>query len=215
MRYHIVLIVLFVAGNGLAQRVSTSGNSSRDSQVPAQGSVDSAPILSEAVRQARLKTVDGKSLKLSDFANKVIVVNIWATWCGPCRLEMPRLSQTNKEYKSRGVVVLGLATTYNEHNDVKRVKDYLRIQKIKYKSIWDDGTLAASLVECVHGSSVIPQTFVIAKDGRIVKHFEGFNSASTPDLVREAIEQALKSNPTSTGRANNSLDASGGSASRN
>ena len=100
----------------------------------------------------------------------------------------------NTEYKSRGVVFLGLATTYNENYDVKRVKHYLRIQKINYKSLWDDGTLTRPLVEAVQGLSVIPQTFVIAKDGRIVKHFQGFSPTSTPPLVREAIEDALKGN---------------------
>lgn len=150
-------------------------------------------MLPEAVRQAPFKTVDGKTIRLADFVGKVVVVNIWATWCGPCFLEMPQLSHMKKEYKSRGVIVLGLAMTYNENNDLNRVRDYLRQRKIKYKSIWDDGTLAVGLVESVHGRPVIPQTFVIAKDGRIVKHFQGFNSASTPALQREAIEEALKS----------------------
>ena len=150
-------------------------------------------MLSEKVRQTVLKTVDGKTIRLTDFADKVVVVNIWATWCGPCFLEMPQLSRMNKKYRRRGVVVLGLATTYNENNDLGRVRDYLRQRKIKYKSIWDDGTFAVALVEAVHGRQVIPQTFVIAKDGHIVKHFQGFNSASTPPLQREAIEEALKS----------------------
>jgi len=116
----------------------------------------------------------------------------------------------HKEYKSRGVVIVGLAMSYNEHDDIKRVKDYLRTLKITYKSIWDDGTLAVALVESVHGRQVIPQTFVIAKDGRIVKHFTGFNYEMTPNLERDAIEQALKSNPKSTVRANKSLDRSHG-----
>jgi thiol-disulfide isomerase/thioredoxin len=185
---YIVLFILLVTGfNALGQRVSTAGTS----ETTAQRSV-AAPTLSEAVRQTKIKTVDGKSLRLSDFANKVVVINIWATWCGPCRLDMPNLSKMNTEYKSRGVVFLGLATTYNENYDVKRVKHYLRVQKINYKSLWDDGTLTRPLVEAVQVRSVIPQTFVIAKDGRIVKHFQGFNPTSTPPLVREAIEDALK-----------------------
>src|SRR5947207_476261 len=144
-RYNTVLILLLVLGsNGVGQRVSR-GNS----QLEAKES--DSPILPKAVRQTTFRTVDGKPLRLSDFSDKVVVINIWATWCGPCRLEMPRLSQMHKEYKSRGVVILGLAMTYNESNDVKRVKDYLRILKIKYKSIWDDGALAVPLVESVHG----------------------------------------------------------------
>src|SRR6185436_18464309 len=131
------------------------------------------------------------SLKLSDFSDKVLVVNIWATWCGPCRMEMPELVKMSNEYKSRGLVVLGLATTYNEQNDPQRVKDYVKSQNVPYQIIWDDGTLAGPLVEAVRGRSVIPQSFVISRDGKIVKHFQGFNSAQTPQLMREAIEEAL------------------------
>jgi thiol-disulfide isomerase/thioredoxin len=191
----ILIVLLVIVTHGLGPHVSIASSSYGYSQTAAHASVDSAPTLSDVVRQTTLKTVDGKSLKLSDFSNKVVVVNIWATWCGPCLLEMPRLSKMNREYKSRGVVFLGLATTYNENYDIKRVKHYLRVQKINYKSIWDDGTLTRPLVEAVHGRSVIPQSFVISKDGRIVKHFEGFSPLSTPDLMREAIESALKGNP--------------------
>jgi len=147
--------------------------------------------LSDELRNTALKTLDGRSLKLSDFADKVVVLNIWATWCGPCRLEMPELVRVSNDYKDRGVVVLGLATSYNEHDDQQHVKDYIKAQNVPYQIIWDDGTLAGPLVEAVQGRSVIPQSFVISRDGKIVKHFQGFNSSQTPLLMRQAIEDAL------------------------
>jgi thiol-disulfide isomerase/thioredoxin len=147
--------------------------------------------LSQELRDTKLETLDGDSLRLSDFADKVVVLNIWATWCGPCRLEMPELVKMSNEYKSRGLVVLGLATTYNEHDDQAHVKAYIQSQNVPYKIIWDNGTLAMPLVEAVGGRSVIPQSFVISRDGRIVKHFTGFNALSTPQLMRQAVEEAL------------------------
>jgi len=152
-----------------------------------------APVvpLSEQLRNTALKTLDGHSLKLSDFADKVVVLNIWATWCGPCRQEMPELVKVSNDYKDRGVVVLGLATTYNERDDQQHVKDYIKAQNVPYQIIWDDGTLAGPLVEAVQGRSVIPQSFVISRDGRIVKHFEGFRQYSDPLSMRQAIEEAL------------------------
>lgn len=147
--------------------------------------------LSDELRNTALKTLDGRSLKLSDFADKVVVLNIWATWCGPCRQEMPELVKVSNDYKDRGVVVLGLATTYNEHDDQQHVKDYIKAQNVPYQIIWDDGTLAEPLVEAVQGRSVIPQSFVISRDGRIVKHFEGFRPYSDPLSMRQAIEEAL------------------------
>jgi len=151
-----------------------------------------APVtLPQELRDTKVQTLDGDSLKLSDFADKVVVLNLWATWCGPCRQEMPELVKMSSEYKSRGLVVLGLATTYNERNDQAHVKEYIQSQKVPYKIIWDDGTLATPLVQAVDGRSVIPQSFVISRDGRIVKHFTGFSALSTPQLMRQAIEEAL------------------------
>jgi thiol-disulfide isomerase/thioredoxin len=143
------------------------------------------------IRETSVQTLDGNSLKLSDFSNKVVVLNIWATWCGPCRMEMPELVKMSNEYKDRGLVVLGIATTYNEQNDPQRVKDYVKNQSVPYPIIWDDGTLSGPLVEAVQGRSVIPQSFVISRDGNIVKHFTGFNVYQTPQLMRQAIEEAL------------------------
>jgi peroxiredoxin len=154
--------------------------------------IPAGPVtLSQEIRETKVKTLDGGSLKLSDYDNKVVVVNIWATWCGPCRQEMPDLVKLNQEYKSRGLVVLGLATTYNERDDPEHVKQFIKAQNVNYKILWDDGALAGPLVQSVNGRSVIPQSFVISRDGKIVKHFSGFNALQTPTLMRQAVEEAL------------------------
>jgi len=153
--------------------------------------VGSVP-LADSIRETKVKTTDGGSLRLADFKNKVLVVNLWATWCGPCRMEMPDLVKLNNEYKSRGLVVLGVATTYNEQaGGIEGVKEFLKSQKVDYKVLWDDGTLAQPLVQSVNGRNNIPQSFVISRDGKITKHFTGFSPVSTPTLMRQAVEDAL------------------------
>jgi thiol-disulfide isomerase/thioredoxin len=197
-------VVLTIAGLGLVSALGLSSCNSNDvtttkapANVAANAPVTNVPppavpiALPQDVRDTKLQTLDGESLKLSDFSDKVMIVNIWATWCGPCRQEMPELVKISNEYKSRGLVVLGLATSYNEHNDQAHVKEFVKAQNIPYKIIWDDGTLAGPLVQLVAGRSVIPQSFVISRDGRIVKHFQGFNQYSTPQLMRQAVEEAL------------------------
>ena len=205
MRYLLIrtLLIALVTCD-LGPRLNASGTSG-SLQSATQAPADSPPVLSDTVLQMNLKTVNGRSFKLSDFSRKVVVINMWATWCGPCLLEMPTLSRMNSEYKSRGVVFLGLATTANEREGVKRARHYLRVHKINYRSIWDDGTLREALLETVRGRDVIPQTFVIAK-GRIVKHFQGFNPASSPDRVRAALEETLKGNGNSARDASKSVD---------
>ena len=166
--------------------VITSAPANRaDTTAPPVASV----ALPADVRGTKLKTLDGESFALSDYSNKVVVVNIWAVWCGPCRSEMPELIKISNEYKSRGLVVLGLATAYNESKP--QVEEYVKSNNIPYQVIFDDGTLEGPLVQAVQGRSVIPQSFVISRDGRIVKHFSGFSPYSTPQLMRQAIEDAL------------------------
>ena len=185
---------------------SCNSNEVTNNNAPANRTTTSAPprnppgnntgvvfpvALPQELRDLKLQTLDGEALKLADYADKVLVVNIWATWCGPCRLEMPDLVKLSNEYKSRGLVVIGLSTTYNEHNDPVHVRDYIRSQNVSYKIIWDDGSLASPLVQTVRGPAAIPQSFVISRDGRIVKHFPGFSPYSTPTLMRQAVEEAL------------------------
>jgi thiol-disulfide isomerase/thioredoxin len=153
--------------------------------------VATAVPIADSIRQTKVKTIDGGSLKLADFKNKVVVVNLWATWCGPCRLEMPDLVKLNNEYRSRGLVVLGVATTYNEHDNLDGVKEFVKAQKVDYKVLWDDGALAEPLKQTVNGRNNIPQSFVISRDGKITRHFIGFNPMSTPALMRQAVEDAL------------------------
>ena len=197
-------VVLTIAGLGLVSALGLSSCNSNEVATtnPAANRAANAPVtnvpppavpvaLPQDVRDTKLQTLDGDSFKLSDFSDKVLIVNIWATWCGPCRQEMPELVKISNEYKTRGLVVLGLATSYNEHNDQAHVKEFVKAQNVPYKIIWDDGTLAGPLVQVVGGRSVIPQSFVISRDGRIVKHFQGFSLYSTPQLMRQAVEDAL------------------------
>ena len=180
------------SSNGNVSTTTTAPTSNRPGNQPPARTVPAAVVpLPVGLRETSVQTIDGESLKLSDYADKVVVLNIWATWCGPCRLEMPELVKISNEYKARGLVVLGIATTYNEQNDPQRVKNFVKAQSVPYKIIWDDGTLAAPLVEAVQGRSVIPQSFVISRDGRIVKYFSGFNVYQTPQLMRQAIEESL------------------------
>jgi len=183
-----------VANNTPANRVTTAPptNAPPGAKAPVTSAPPAAFVsLPQNLRDTKMQTLDGESLKLADFTDKVLIVNIWATWCGPCRLEMPELVKMNNEYKARGLIVLGLATSYNEHNDQGHVKDFIRAQNINYRIVWDDGTMTAPLVQLVQGQSVIPQSFVISRDGRIMKHFQGFNPYSTPQLMRQAVEEAL------------------------
>ena len=141
-----------------------------------------------SVMNTEVKLLDGSSLKLSDYKGKVVVLDIWATWCGPCRDEIPHLIALGREFGPQGVEVIGL-TTEDPTTDEQKVRDFARQFKIDYKVGWIEGQMAATLA---NGRNAIPQTFVITRDGRLLKHFVGFSPVSSPPMIREAIETAVK-----------------------
>lgn len=143
--------------------------------------------LPSSLMQANLSLLDGQKKKLADYAGKVLVVNLWATWCGPCRQEMPHLIQIAQEYKSKGVEILGL-TTEDPAEDAEVVKDFSRQFKINYPIGWANGQMRSELTQ---GRGVIPQTFILGRDGKIRNHFVGFNAAISVPQMKAALDEAV------------------------
>ncbi len=174
----------------IARPNTTNANAPVASSNSATAPPASAKPLEPALLNTELKDLEGKSFKLSDYSGKVLIVNMWATWCGPCRQEMPELVQLHKDYKSKGLEVVGLATAQNDP-DLEAVKDFIKEQKVDYKVVYDNGMLASALTQMTNARSVIPQNFIISRDGRIVGHFQGFSPIATPPKLRDAVEKAL------------------------
>lgn len=142
--------------------------------------------LPENVMQASINMLDGQKMKLADYSGKVLIVDLWATWCGPCRQEIPHLVEIAKEYKDRGVEVIGL-TNENPETDAELVKQFSEVFKINYSIGWADEEMQMGLMR---GRNGIPQTFIIGRDGKILKHYVGFNPRVVPQM-RATIEAAL------------------------
>jgi len=156
--------------------------------VPSAASVPSSPVaIPPEIMDASLRTLDGKSLQLSDYKGKVLVLDIWATWCGPCRVEVPHLVSLSREYKQRGVEVVGL-TIENPVEAREDVRSFAAEYKINYQLGWADRQFALALM---NGRGNIPQTYVITRDGKILKRFIGFDAQRSPAMLREAIEEAV------------------------
>ena len=137
------------------------------------------------VWDAEIESVEGASFRLSDFKDKVVVLDLWATWCGPCRLEVPHLVEMRNEYADKNVEVIGL-TTESPQTDAEKVRDFAKEFKINYRLGYARADVAQSLM---NGVPSIPQTFVIAPGGRIVTKFRGF-SDRLPPMIRAAIDKA-------------------------
>ena len=125
------------------------------------------------VALAPLKDANGASFKLADFFGKVVVVNFWATWCGPCRREIPELVKLHKEFQSRGVEMIGL-TSEDPGASAEKVRKFIQDFQIDYRIGWATDQVSAPLMQ---GHTAIPQIFIISPDARILKRFVGFSPA--------------------------------------
>ena len=143
--------------------------------------------LPQPILDAENKASSGSPIKLANYSGKVLLVNLWATWCGPCRMETPELVKLHKEYQSRGVEMVGLSTE-DPAASAESVSDFIREYKVDYQIGWAKREVAATLMQ---GRGSIPQSFVIARDGRIVRRFIGFRPDLTPGQIKAALEEAL------------------------
>lgn len=147
-----------------------------------------APVMLPAsALDTSLKTIDGKAFKLADLKGKVLVIDLWATWCGPCRSEVPELVQMQTEYGPRGFEVIGLDIDPGT-DTAEDVSDFMKEFDINYKVAFAEADLAKSLMR----GGNIPQSLVVGRDGHVIVHFTGFSAVSTPKRMRAAIEQALQ-----------------------
>jgi thiol-disulfide isomerase/thioredoxin len=146
-----------------------------------------AVALPDQLMQTNINFLDGKKKKLSDYSGKVLVVDLWATWCGPCRQEIPHLVQIAKDYKSKGVEVIGL-TNQNPQEEVQLVKEFSKAFNINYPIGWADMPMQMGLMR---GQPGIPQTIIIGRDGKIRSHFVGFSAAISVPQMKAALEAAV------------------------
>jgi peroxiredoxin len=148
----------------------------------------SGPTLSGQVKGAvapdfTLKTIDGKDVKLSELHGKAVLLNFWATWCGPCKIEIPWFMELQKQYASQGLVVLGVAMDDNASDVVPK---FAQDMKIDYPVLIGTEQVA----DQYGGVEGLPMTFYIGRDGKIVKKIEGL--ASHGD-IESSIKEALNS----------------------
>ncbi|HKR21051.1 MAG TPA: TlpA disulfide reductase family protein, partial [Pyrinomonadaceae bacterium] len=118
---------------------------------------------------------------------KVVLINLWATWCGPCRVETPELVRLHKEYQDRGVEFIGLSTE-DPDSSAQKVRDFVSQYGVVYPIGWATRDVALTLMQ---GTTSIPQSFIITRDGHIKKRILGFHPQRTPPQLKQALEDAL------------------------
>jgi peroxiredoxin len=125
-----------------------------------------------------LKDVAGKDVRLSKYKGQVVLVNFWATWCVPCRVEIPALSSLYRDYKDRGFVVLGVSVD----SEVSAIKPFARVMKMNYPVLVGAGREDLS---SAYGPFVgFPTSVLVARDGAVcVRHVGILSKAKLEEQI--------------------------------
>ena len=141
--------------------------------------------MAASARQAptfSVRTLDGKPLRLSDLRNRAVVVDFWATWCGPCRASMPHLSTMQTRYEKQGLTVIGLSVDENGPQGVRRIASQWGV-KFPLAMANDD------VLDAYGPIRSIPTTFFINRNGAIVRRVVGYIDGETMEgYVKEILE---------------------------
>ncbi len=116
---------------------------------------------------------NGKEMKLSDYKGKVILLNFWATWCPPCRKELPDLSTISTELKDKDFKMIGVSVDDNQ----EVLNSFLQTNNLSYTIVYEPEQLVTKYMSAAgQNQNVVPQTYIIDKNGKVVEAIMGSRS---------------------------------------
>jgi peroxiredoxin len=136
------------------------------------------PAINEMAPEFSMKDLTGKNVRLSDFKGKVVLVNFWASWCPPCKMEIPGFQKTYAAYKEKGFTIIGISTDDVSQSIIKDMGMTFPVVVADDKVIRDYGNISG-----------IPTSFLVGRDGRIIKKVMGMYFESS---LKSDVENALK-----------------------
>lgn len=180
------LIIIALIGGVIVVFSTTTGNTDIADSTQNSGASDlpPAPIAGHPVPDFTLQNVDGETVSLSDFHGQPVIINFWATWCGPCRVEMPEFQEAFTEHQQDGLIILGVNLT--ERDSVEAVPGFLDEFGLTFPVVLDaDGDVAEAYN--VFGQ---PASVFVNKDGTVHELFYG---PVNKTFIDERVEQLLES----------------------
>jgi peroxiredoxin len=129
-----------------------------------------------------LKNTDGKRVSLADYKGKAVLINFWATWCAPCKIEMPWFIDLQKQYEAQGFTVIGISEDdKKDHPEVAKFKDKIGVN---YPILLGDDAVG----KAYGGLEFLPTTYYVGRNGKIVEETAGLASK---DVIEAHIKKAL------------------------
>ncbi len=139
-------------------------------------SLASPALANEPAPNFTLKSLSGKNMKLSEMAGNVVLINFWASWCGPCREEMPLLNALHKKYQPLGFTVLGV----NVEEQSKNAKGFLSNTPVDFPILLDNQNQVSRLYDVV----AMPTTVLVDRDGNMRYLHKGYKPGDEDKYVK-------------------------------
>jgi peroxiredoxin len=172
-----------LAAAGLVLLAFVVGARAQDQQAPTQSVV----TLPSSLLDRELTTIEGRQMKLSDYSNRTIVLNLLASWGGPCRTNLTDLIDLKRSYVGHPIEVIGVVSRKSDP-DSDALRQFVQAQGINFQVVWDTENFSEALIKEVNGRSLLPLTFIIVR-GTVRKIFSGFNPTMTPKLLRQTLDE--------------------------
>ncbi|WP_027414981.1 TlpA disulfide reductase family protein [Aneurinibacillus terranovensis] len=168
-KYIAIVLLLGLIGWGIydqanKRRHQEANNTTQNATAAAKIGIEQG----NAAPDFTLKTLQGETKKLSDFRGKKVILNMWATWCPPCRAEIPDMEKFYKANKDKGVVILGVNLTQSE-KDKKTIPEFIKMFGITYPVLLDEDGKVASTYQ----ADAIPTSYIIDTKGVIQQKVTG------------------------------------------
>ncbi|MGE0127448.1 MAG: TlpA family protein disulfide reductase [Blastocatellales bacterium] len=144
-------------------------------------------------RNFTVTTLDGKRISLNNLLEqgKPVLLDFWATWCGPCRQEIPHLNEMNKKYGKDGLIVVGL-NVEDPVNDRQAAKDFVKQFGMGYQNVFSPPQVYQFFNNGAATGYRIPQTIVFGADGKLIKRMVGYSPRVGRAALNGAVEQAMR-----------------------
>jgi thiol-disulfide isomerase/thioredoxin len=144
-----------------------------------------------------LDSLEGKSMRLSDLRGKAVLLNFWATWCGPCKIEMPWFVELQKQYGPQGLQIVGVAMDDASKDDIAK---FAKEMGVNYPVLLGKEAVG----DAYGGVPALPETFFIGRDGKIVDKIIGLKGKGE---IEDSIKKALNTQAGSSQTAQVSMPA--------